>query len=168
MLEFIQQNTALILIILAGATVFLWLLSFYLFLKLIRLSRKSREFFSGKSGVDLEEIIIGHSKQIRELDGEIQELFEISNRINGLAMQSLHKVGVVRYNPFKDLGGDQSFAVALLDRKNSGLVISSLHTREGTRVYAKPVSGGESKKYPLTEEEKKAIKIASPMKENKV
>ncbi len=102
------------------------------------------------------------------MDGEIQELFETSNRIGNLAMRGLHKVGIVRYNPFKDLGGDQSFAIALLDGKNSGLVISSLHTREGTRVYAKPISAGDSKKYALTEEEKQAIKIASPIKESKM
>jgi hypothetical protein len=66
-------------------------------------------------------------------------------------------VSVLRFNPFKEVGGNQSFCVALLDGKNSGVVISSLHTREGTRVYAKPVIAGNADGFPLTEEEKTAI-----------
>ena len=58
------------------------------------------------------------------------------------------------------MGGDQSFSVALLDGENSGVVISALHTREGNRVYAKPVEKGKAVKYPLTEEEQEAIKKA--------
>jgi len=76
----------------------------------------------------------------------------------------LHKVAVVRFNPFKELGGNQSFAIALLDGNKSGIVISSLHTREGTRVYSKPILEGKSEKYALTEEEKNAINIASASK----
>jgi hypothetical protein len=120
--------------------------------------------FSGKEAKDLESIILAHTKEISELDKEIQELFEISNKIHALAQRSIHKVGIVRFNPFKDIGGDQSFALALLDGKNSGLVISSLHTREGTRIYSKPIIQGESGKYTLTEEEKSAIKTATTIK----
>jgi hypothetical protein len=81
-----------------------------------------------------------------------------------LGQKSIHKVGIIRFNPFKDIGGDQSFALALLDGKNSGIVISSLHTREGTRIYSKPIIKGESEKYTLTEEEKQAIKTATTVK----
>lgn len=137
-------------------------------IKLARINKKNELLFSGKDGKSLESVILKQTGEIKDIDKEIQELFEISNKINNLATHSLHKVGVVRFNPFKDIGGDQSFVIALLDGKNSGVVISSLHTREGTRVYAKPVTRGESKKYPLAEEEKQAIKIASPIKEGKV
>ena len=87
-------------------------------------------------------------------------MFEASSRIYKLAFRGLHKVGVVRFNPFKDLGGNQSFVISLLDGENSGMVFSSLHTREGTRIYAKPIVKGESHKYSLTKEEEDAIKIA--------
>jgi hypothetical protein len=132
-----------------------------LFLKLGKVKNNIETLFSGKEATDLESIILNHTKEISALDKEIQELFEISNQIHSLARKSIHKVGVVRFNPFKDIGGDQSFALALLDGKNSGLVISSLHTREGTRIYSKPVTKGDSKKYPLTEEEKGAIEKAT-------
>jgi hypothetical protein len=66
-----------------------------------------------------------------------------------------------RFNPFKEVGGDQSFSVALLNGKNNGLVISSLYTREGTRIYAKAITNGLSEKHPLTEEEEEIIKLAN-------
>ena len=101
--------------------------------------KKLRILFKGKTAQDLEAIILAHTKEIIAIDKDVQELFEISNTLHSLAQKSIHKVGVVRFNPFKDIGGDQSFALALLDGKNSGVVISSLHTREGTRIYSKPV-----------------------------
>ncbi len=125
-------------------------------------------FFAGKDATGLESVLLNHSKELKLLDKEIQELFEISNRIHSLALRSVHKVGIVRFNPFKDIGGDQSFALALLDGKDSGLVISSLHTREGTRIYSKPVSKGVAEKYTLTEEEEKAIKEATTVKPSKI
>jgi len=116
--------------------------------------------FSGKSATDLEKIILHHSENIKDIDQDIQDLYNISNQIHNLASKSIHKVGVVRFNPFKDLGGDQSFSVALMDAANNGVVISSLHTREGTRVYAKALKGGKTIKHPLTNEEQEAIKKA--------
>jgi hypothetical protein len=124
--------------------------------------------FSGKKATDLESIILTHSENISHLDKEIQELFEISNKIHTLASKSIHKIGIVRFNPFKEIGGDQSFAIALLDGKNNGIVISSLHTREGTRIYSKPVEKGEACKYSLTNEENQAIKEAILIKPAKV
>ena len=121
-------------------------------------------FFAGKEAQDLESVLLAQTKEISQLDKEIQELFEISNRLHALGQKSIHKVGIIRFNPFKDIGGDQSFALALLDGKNSGIVISSLHTREGTRIYSKPIIKGESEKYTLTEEEKQAIKTATIIK----
>jgi len=129
--------------------------------KINDLKKKNAILFSGKKASSLESILIENSKSIKEMDKEIQELFEISNKIHNLSFKGLHKFAVIRFNPFKDIGGNQSFVVALLDGKNSGIVISSLHTREGTRVYAKPVIKGKCEEYQLTEEEIKAISIAS-------
>ncbi len=156
----IQNNLG---ISVAGAAIVLALLliwNIFLQIGVSRMRKNQQQLFSGKSGMDLEKIILDHGKNIRELDRDIQDLYGISNRIHNLASRSMHKVGVVRFNPFKDLGGDQSFAIALLDGDNSGLVISGLHTREGNRVYAKPVEKGKAVKHPLTEEEQEAIKKA--------
>ncbi|HLN19141.1 MAG TPA: DUF4446 family protein [Patescibacteria group bacterium] len=128
--------------------------------KLNKLSKKNEDFFSGGKTANLEELLLNNAKAIKTLDGDIQELFNISNKINSLSLRGLFKFGIVRFNPFRDVGGDQSFAIALLNGKNDGLTISSLYTREGTRIYCKNIIDGQSEKYPLTNEEKEAIKMA--------
>ncbi|MFH1462086.1 MAG: DUF4446 family protein [bacterium] len=72
---------------------------------------------------------------------------------------SVQKIGMIRFNPFRDVGGDQSFSLALLDKNNSGVVVTSLYTRDGNRVYGKPINKGLSE-YALSEEEKRAIEEA--------
>lgn len=114
-------------------------------------------FLSGKDGQSLEDTLLTTQQSVRALDEEIQELFTISNSLHQLGVKSLHKSAVMRFNPFKEVGGNQSFAVALLNGKNTGVVFSSLHTREGTRVYAKPVKNGSADGFPFTEEEKAVI-----------
>jgi hypothetical protein len=128
--------------------------------KLKSIEDKNQILFSGKKVTNLDELLLTQAKNIRDLDKDIQELYNISNKINSLAGRGLHKIGLVRFNPFRDIGGDQSFAIALLNGKNNGLTLSSLYSREGTRIYAKSIVSGESEKYPLTEEEKQAIEEA--------
>ncbi|MFA6250315.1 MAG: DUF4446 family protein [Candidatus Shapirobacteria bacterium] len=70
--------------------------------------------------------------------------------------QSL-KIALSRFNPFNEVGGDQSFILCLLDNTNSGVIITSLHNRELTRVYAKAVKDGSSASQAFSQEEKKAI-----------
>jgi hypothetical protein len=153
---------ALLFLIIAVA---IWI--FFLNRSLNIMHQRSVDFFSGNNVKSIEDIIIGHSRALKTLDKDIQELYNISNQINILAHRGLHKFGMIRFNPFKEVGGDQSFAIAMLNGKNSGLVISSLYTREGTRIYSKAIINGESEKYPLTEEEKQVIKIANSI-ENKI
>lgn len=129
-------------------------------LQISRLKKRSQEFFAGKKVNNLEDLLLEQSKAMKLLDKDIQELYNISNQINALAFRGYHKLGIVRFNPFRDVGGDQSSSLALLNGKNDGFTISSLFSREGARVYTKQITGGESEKYPLTEEEKEAIKIA--------
>lgn len=140
----------------------------YFFFKLRRADKRNEVFLSGKNGKNLEELIIKNEKDIKNMDAEVQEVFTFCNKLHKLITRSIHKIGLVRFNPFGDIGGDQSFSVALLDGKDCGFVISSLHTKEGTRVYAKPIKEGVSEKYTLTEEEKQAIKIASPLKSSQI
>ena len=87
-------------------------------------------------------------------------------KIYKIAFKGIHKVGVIRYNPLGDMGGNQSFVVAFLDGDSSGVVISSLHTREGTRLFSKPIIKSKCFEYPLTDEEKSAIKNATVSKKS--
>lgn len=108
--------------------------------------KKKKEPQNLKEILDLISRLDKESKQINQ---ELQNLRKNSQKF-------VQGVGMIRFNPFQEVGGDQSFAVALLDADDNGLVITSLYSREGNRIYAKPINGGVSP-YPLSEEEKKAI-----------
>ncbi|MEK7660156.1 MAG: DUF4446 family protein [Patescibacteria group bacterium] len=123
---------------------------------LIYLWRRLRAIFKGRNAADLEELLgdIAHSADTIMASQE-----RIEQRIDGIddaLSHAVQHVGVVRFNPFDDAGGDQSFALALLDARDTGVVVSSLYSREGTRLYAKPIVRGKSK-YRLTEEEHDAL-----------
>lgn len=137
-----------------------------LFIKLKKINQSAQNFFSGKNGNDLEEVLNNQYKLILKNEKDIKELFDGYEKIFNIAAKGIQKVGVVRYNPFKDMGGNQSFSIALLDRNNSGLIISTLATREGVRVFSKSIIDGECSDFPLIEEEKRAIKIAKTSKKN--
>lgn len=72
----------------------------------------------------------------------------------------LQKMGFVRFNPFNDTGGDQSFCLAILDGHDTGIVISSLHSREQTRIYAKRIVAGKTEGVELSREEAEALNRA--------
>ena len=79
--------------------------------------------------------------------------------IIGLCIFCIQKVGIVRYSAFKDTGSDLSFAVAMLDEKNNGIVFNGIYSREMSNIYAKPIKNGKSE-YTLSEEEVEAINRA--------
>ncbi len=167
-MEIIKNNSANILIALAAVSGLILLWNIFLQASLAKIKKKNKLLFSGDKVKNLEEILLGQAKNLKTFDKDIQELYGISNQINNLSFRGLHKTGLVRFNPFREVGGDQSFAIALLNGKNSGIVISSLYTREGTRIYAKAILSGKSEKYPLTEEEEQAIKIAMIQEPKKI
>lgn len=68
-----------------------------------------------------------------------------------------YKINLTRFNPFEELGGDQSFILCLLDNTNSGVIITSLHNRDATRLYAKAIKNGQSDNLALSKEETKAL-----------
>lgn len=76
--------------------------------------------------------------------------------LEAISQKSIQKVGFLRFNPFPEMGGDNSFALSLLDRENNGVIISSLYMRDGVRVYSKLVEKGVPK-HPLSNEEQKSL-----------
>jgi len=84
--------------------------------------------------------------------------YKPSNKVaSNHSTDGVQKVGLYRYNPFDDLGGDQSFSLSILDSTNSGVILTSLHHRNFTRIYAKPVKDGQGDTITLSNEEKSAI-----------
>ncbi|HET8587322.1 MAG TPA: DUF4446 family protein [Candidatus Limnocylindria bacterium] len=114
---------------------------------------------TGSRGSSLGEVLDAHIAQVDSVSGRLDELNRLHTYLEARSRGSLQHIGMVRFNPFDDTGSDQSFAIALLDDRRDGIVLSSLHGRANTRVFAKPVEGGESR-HTLSAEESEAIRIA--------
>jgi uncharacterized protein DUF4446 len=120
--------------------------------------RLRRVLPQGESG-GIDEILDRQLKRVESLSERVDALNKLHHELEHLSQRTIQKVAVIRYNPFADTGGDQSFAIALLDSLGNGVVVSSLHSRTDTRVFAKPVQSGRSK-FQLSDEEQDAIKKA--------
>lgn len=120
--------------------------------------RKKFLFLFPKKGKakDLSTELTQRLAQAEKTIKELTQRTEILEKIGQIAVQ---KIGFKRFNPFADTGGDNSFALALLDHKSNGVIISSLYTREGVRIYAKKIETGLSKQ-PLSKEEKEVMEEA--------
>ena len=154
-INFLNNN----ILIISSLILLLIIWDVFLMVWLIRMRKKIRIFLKGRKVRDLEGVISEQLKRMRKTEKEVKKLFKWNKDLQKICDISISKVGVVRFNPFKDTGGDQSFVIALLDSRNDGLVLSSLYTREGTRIYTKPIEKGASK-YHLSKEEEEAIKKA--------
>ncbi len=159
MLSIISNYSASIIIALTGAIFLLIPINIFFFIRYRQLSTTLAYLTRGKKAASLEDIISTHGKELTRITKDIHNIHAGLTRINTTLTRSIHHKSVLRYNPFKDLGGDQSFAIALLDGNGDGMIISSLHTRDGTRVYAKPVTNGISS-HKLSKEEEVAIRDA--------
>lgn len=122
------------------------------------LHRKWRTIFRDRSG-NLEDTLRAMRRDDDTMRATLQEHSARLTSIESLLPKNIRHTGLVRYNPFADAGGDQSFALALLDDEKSGIVISSLYGREMSRIYAKSIEKGNSK-YQLSNEERQAIEKA--------
>jgi len=151
------DNPIFFIFLTAIALLMVW--NFFLHLHLWQIKKKLKMFFTGKKASDLEGVLFEEIKRLKKSETEIRKLLKSSRALEKMASQSIQKVGVVRFNPFKETGGDQSFAIALLNSNDNGLVISSLYSREGTRIYSKPIQAGQSR-YPLSKEEIEVLRKA--------
>lgn len=103
---------------------------------------------------------------LKTIDIAQKDIVALKSRCDTIEQDGLfhiQKIGLLRFNPFKDTGGDQSFILALVNGNNTGVVISGLYSRSGTRWYAKKVLNGKGIEHELSEEEKKALKEAQSM-----
>jgi hypothetical protein len=107
----------------------------------------------------LAQVLGDHIDRVGRVAADLEAIRATHGRIDDRTRRSLQHIGLVRFNPFEDTGSDQSFAIALLDDSRDGIVISSLHGRANTRIFAKPVEGGTSRHH-LSDEEAQAIRIA--------
>ncbi|MDA1335186.1 MAG: DUF4446 family protein [bacterium] len=129
------------------------------------LDKKFRNLFLGKKEKTVESLVYNHEERVRSLEGRVKDLETALTTLNSNFLKAVQKVGIIRFNPFQDTGGDQSFAIALLDGVDTGFVISSIFAQGRPMVYAKPIVRGQSK-YTLSAEEEEAIQRATEGRSN--
>jgi hypothetical protein len=123
------------------------------------MKKRYRKMMNGVDGDNLERLLMGHIDEVRHVVEENKRLDAENHRIDELLQMAVTRVGVVRFRAYEDMGSDLSYAVALLDAHNNGVVLSSLFGREDSRGYAKPIEDGKST-YPMTKEEEQALQEA--------
>jgi hypothetical protein len=155
--DFISSNASAIVLVLAGLC--LLMIVMMQSMQVGRLRTRIDQLTGGVEGGDLEAVLGEHIATVHEVGRDLDELTARMAFVESSARHHFAKEGLVRFNPFPDTGGNQSFALALLDESEDGVVISSLHSRTGTRIYAKAVSGGKADTS-LSAEEQEAIDTA--------
>lgn len=156
----LSENLALVVGVLAGLVVILVIAVIVQGIRLGRAVRGYRDLVRDtEGGASLHDLLSGHAAAMQRATERMDEIEAAHRVIEGRTRRSLQHIGLVRFNPFEDTGSDQSFAIAMLDDQRDGVVVSSLHGRSNTRVFAKPVTGGTSQHH-LSDEESQAIRIA--------
>ena len=124
------------------------------------LSERLDDLTQGADGESLEGVLAAHMDTVVRVGREVDEMVARTAMLEAGARMHFGRLGLVRFNPFDDTGGNQSFTLAMLDANNDGFVLSSLHSRTGTRVYAKAIFGAECETL-LGAEEAQAVEIAA-------
>ncbi len=129
-------------------------------IKFSKLNNKYKNFMAKLgNGKNIEEDLENYMYKVKKIEDNNAEIANDVNNIKNDLTKCIKKVGIVRYNAFKDTGSDLSFALALLDENDSGVVLNGIYSREMSNIYAKPIENGKSN-YTLTDEEKNAINKA--------
>lgn len=158
LLEIIREDVFIL-----GISVFCLILFLLYIINLVKL-RKIRKEYKGfmkklGNGENIKEILDRHIEKINKTITKNEELEKFCNNLDEDIKHCIQKIGIFRYNAYKDTGSDLSFTLALLDEKNDGVVLNGIYSRETSNIYAKPVINGKSS-YKITEEEGEAINRA--------
>lgn len=157
-LEFLKTDNYLYIL---STIVILLLIGFIsLLTSNIKLNNRYKKFMKKiGNGKNLEEDLENFMYKVDRVEKQNAEITNFCKNLDEDISKCIQKVGIVRYSAFKDTGSDLSFAVALLDEKNNGIVFNGIYSREMSNIYAKPVENGKSK-YTLSNEESEAIEKA--------
>ena len=155
--RFISQYSSALVALLALLVILEFIGLIICLVRLGRLGRTYARLTRGTSGGNLEEVLLGYVDTVNTLQARVAELENHTSQLEMVQKTCLRKVGIVRYDAFEDIGGEQSFALSLIDSQNSGMVLSSVLGRNHVGVYAKALSNGKPS-HPLTQEEIRALR----------
>lgn len=153
------EQVLIVIIVLAVLLMALLTVTIILLVKTVKLSKAYRAFMQGSDGVTMESAILSRFKEIDELKEESKYTSEKLNIACETLITAYQKVGIVKYDAFKEMGGKLSFSLCLLDDENNGFILTSMHTREGCYTYIKEIIKGESFVV-LAAEERRALEEA--------
>jgi hypothetical protein len=157
---FLRENQVLILGCLSALTVALLVMSLCLAHKVRKLGRKALGVVDGETGRLLRDELAECTRDLSTVSGDLANVQQQQTDLKAQQRFCVQRVGMVRFNAFEDVGGEQSFALALLDENHTGVVLSSLLSRSDCRMYAKPVTSGASE-HNLSQEEQDAVRKAA-------
>lgn len=153
-------QTPMFLYMIIGGMVILFILYILNCIKLHKIKREYNIFMKKLgNGKNIEDMLKNYIFKMEDIEAKNQELQVYCNKIDNDIKKCIQKVGIVRYSAFKDMGSDLSFALALLNEENNGVVLNGIYSSEISNIYAKPVEKGTSN-YKISDEERQAINIA--------
>lgn len=157
-INFLKTETFLIII--AGMNILLLILYLCNMLKLKKINKNYKTFMKKiGNGNNIDEMLKNYINKVDEVSDKNEEIINYCKTIDNRISLCIKKVGMVRYSAFKDTGSDLSFALALLNDKNDGVILNGIYSREMSNIYAKQVIAGKCSNK-LSEEERQALEIA--------
>ena len=146
------MSTTILIYIISGIIIIilLWIISIEL---------RFKKFFAGTKARNLEEMIVLVGKKLNEIEEKQEKIDKDQEVINSRLNKSIRNIETIRFNPFIDGGGNQSFAIALMNDEKNGVIISSLYARDRMSIFAKPIVDGKSA-FELSSEEKDVLEKA--------
>lgn len=156
--EFIKSD--LFLIIIASVNVLLFILYICSVINLKRINKDYKTFIKKLgNGNNIDEILKEYIEKVEKINSTNKEIIEYCNRLDKDISLCIRKIGMVRYSAFKDTGSDLSFALALLNDNNDGVLLNGIYSREMSNIYAKQIQEGNTNTK-LSNEEKQALEMA--------
>ena len=157
-MSFLHSDLFLIIILILN--IFLLIMSVISNIRIKNIHNKDKIFMEKLgNGSNIKEALDVYMRRVGNTEEEIRKLSLYYKELDEKSKKCLQKVGIVRYNAYKDTGSDLSFAVCILDEENNGVVFNGIYSRDMSNIYAKPIEKGLSK-YKITPEEQEAINRA--------
>lgn len=158
-IEVLQPWIPILVLSMSIVTLILFIIIIIQGIKLKKIRKKYQSFMNGVEGINFEELLEIHTEKLNHTQIQMKEIEQHINRLDTQLKGCVQKVGMVRYSAFEDIGSDLSFALALLDEKDNGIIINGIFARNNSYIYAKPIQNGQST-YKLSEEETEALQRA--------
>lgn len=155
----LSHNLPTIFLALAGLVTILIIIMIVQYIKFKNLHRRYRSMLNGSTGTDLEKLLDEHHHLMNTIIHDHEQLTTDVATLQQIQKLAIQKVSIHRFSAFSDVGGDMSYAIALLNQDNNGFILSSIFSRQEHCTYVKPVHNGTSS-YALTDEETKVLREA--------